>query len=289
MSVKIGKLAIIGTGLIGGSFALALKNAETVDFVIGCGRNLENLREALAMEIIDDATTDPAEAVRDADVVFFSVPVGEISKLCLKIAHELKPGAIVTDAGSTKEVVLGELFGHLPTYVNIVGGHPIAGKEKTGAAAAEADLYKNRTTILTPDKTTDPDALEVVKQLWEATGSKVVIMEPKEHDRALGAVSHLPHMVAYALVDTLMEWEKETPLLRFSAGGLRDFTRIAASSPEMWRDICLDNRDAIIEAIDRFAKVLADLRRNIEEKDKKALTERFERTRDVRHKMGGGS
>ncbi|MFO8057426.1 MAG: prephenate dehydrogenase/arogenate dehydrogenase family protein [bacterium] len=287
MNVKIGKLAIIGTGLIGGSFALALKKAQAVDFVVGCGRTLENLRDALAEGIIDDATTDPGEAVRDADLVFIAVPVGEISNLCLKIAHELKPGAIVTDAGSTKEIVLGELFGHLPPYVNIVGGHPIAGKEKTGAAAAEAELFQDRITIITPDKTTDPDALELIKKLWEAAGSRVEIMEPAEHDKVLGAVSHLPHMVAYALVDTLLEWEKETPLLRFSAGGLRDYTRIAASSPQMWRDICLDNKEAIIEAIDRFSGVLEELRADIENLNKDALTKRFERTREVRKKMGG--
>ncbi len=289
MSARIGKLAVIGTGLIGGSFALALKKQQAVDFVVGCGRSLDNLREALAMGIIDDATTDPAEAVTGADLVFLAVPVGEISKLCLKIAHKLNPGAIVTDAGSTKQIVLGELFAHLPPYVNIVGGHPIAGREKTGAAAAEEDLFKDRITILTPDKTTDPDALAVVKKLWEAAGSRVEIMEPAEHDIALGAVSHLPHMVAYALVETLMEWDKEESLLRFSAGGLRDFTRIAASSPEMWRDICQDNTEAIIESIDRFAHVLQELRKDIKKKDGQALTERFERARDVRKKMRGNS
>lgn len=285
MTALINRLAIIGVGLIGGSFGLALKEAGAVDFVIGCGRSEDNLREALAMGILDDATTDPVEAARDADVIMLAVPVRAMAALARQIAHVLKPGAIVTDAGSTKEVVLGELFAWLPPYVHVVAGHPIAGSEKTGAAAARSDLYHGHRTILIRDKRTDDEALQKVRELWEAAGASIEIMEARNHDIVLGAVSHLPHMVAYALVDTLLDWDDQTPMLRFSAGGLRDFTRIASSSPEMWRDVCADNKYAIVEAIERFIKVLTGLKAEIESGDQRALFDRFSRCREVRKKI----
>jgi prephenate dehydrogenase len=285
VTVLVERLAVIGVGLIGGSFALSLKEAGAVDFVIGCGRTEDNLRDALAMGVIDDATTDPVEAAEGADVIMLSVPMRAMAPLAKQIAHVLKHGAIVTDAGSAKEVVLGELFAWLPSHAHVVAGHPIAGSEKTGAAAAAPDLFKGRRTILISDRRTDHEALELVKRLWEAVGSKVEIMEAGRHDLVLGAVSHLPHMVAYALVDTLLEWDNDLPMLRFSAGGLKDFTRIAASSPEMWRDICLDNKHVIVEAIDRFIEVLQSLRSEIDKGDGEELSERFSRCRKVRKRI----
>lgn len=287
MTVLVNRLAIIGVGLIGGSFALALKEAGAVDFVVGCGRSNENLQDALSIGAIDDATTDPVEAVRDADVVMLAVPMRSMAGIAKKISPELKPGAIVTDAGSAKEIVLGEMFAHLPPHVSVVAGHPIAGSEKTGAKSARADLFQNRRTILTPDKTTDQKALDLIKRLWEAAGSGVEIMPPSTHDLVLGAVSHLPHMVAYALIDTLVEWDNDVPMLRFSAGGLKDFTRIAASSPAMWRDICIDNKDVILEAIDRFSRNLAGLKEEVSASDADALERRFSRCRQARLKVEG--
>lgn len=286
MTVLVPRLAIIGVGLIGGSFALALKAAGAVGRVWGAGRSEENLREALALGMVDEVGT-AEEAAAGADVILLAVPVRAMAGIARRIAPVLKAGAVVTDAGSTKEIVLGELFAHLPGHVHVVGGHPIAGSEKTGAAAARADLFRGRRTILTPDRTTDPQALELVKTLWETTGSRVELMDPHLHDLVLGAVSHLPHLVAYALIDTLLVWDREQPMLRFSAGGLRDFTRIAASSAEMWRDICLDNRDAILAALDRLAETLARIRTEVEKGDGAALLERFTRCREIRQKLSG--
>ncbi len=288
MSASVKRLAVIGVGLIGGSFALALKEAGAVESVVGCGRTKENLYDALAIGAIDDATTEAAEAVEGADVIMLAVPVRSMVPIIAEVSHLIKPGAIVTDAGSTKEVVTGELVGHLPNYVHVVPGHPIAGSEKTGAIAATAGLYKGRRTILTPGKFTDPAAVELVKKLWEAAGARVETMAPDVHDVVLGAVSHLPHMVAYALVDTLLKWDDQVPMLRFSAGGLKDFTRVASSSPEMWRDVCLDNRVAIIEAIDRLTATLGEVKREIEAGNEKALLERFTRCREVRKRITSG-
>jgi prephenate dehydrogenase len=283
----IDRLAVIGVGLIGGSFAAALKEAGAVGSVIGCGRSQENLQDALAMGILDDATTDPAEAAAGADVIMLAVPLRAMAPITRAVAHVLKPGAIVTDAGSAKEVVLGELFAWVPPSAHVVAGHPIAGSEKTGARAARSDLFRGRRTILISDRRTDPAALDLVRKLWEAVGSRIEIMDAHTHDLVLGAVSHLPHVVAYALIDTLLGWDAELPMLRFSAGGLRDFTRIAASSTAMWRDICLDNRHNIIEGIDRFMKSLAALRAEIERGDARALDERFGRCREARKGLDG--
>jgi prephenate dehydrogenase len=282
------RLAVIGVGLIGASFALAVKRAGAVDFVIGCGRTKENLRAALEIGAIDDATTDPAEAARGADVVLLAVPVRSMAGLARGIGHVMKPGAIVTDAGSTKEIVLGELFALLPPYVHVVAGHPIAGRERTGATAADPDLFQGRRTILIQDKRTEAPALALVQKLWEACGAKVELMDAHQHDLVLGAVSHLPHLAAYALTDTVLAWDRETPMIHLSAGGLRDFTRIAASSPEMWRDVCLDNGPALTEAIDRYVRTLQEIRAEVEGQDGAALQARFERCREVRRRMDQG-
>jgi prephenate dehydrogenase len=285
VSVIIERLAVIGVGLIGGSFALALKRAGAVSVVTGCGRSKDNLKEALEMGAIDDATTDPEQAVSGAEVVMLSVPLRSMAPLAKTMGHALKPGAIVTDAGSAKEIVLGELFAHLPPSARVVAGHPIAGSEKTGAGAASPDLFVGRRVILIQDPRTDDDALALVRSLWEACGARVELMGAHEHDLVLGAVSHLPHMAAYALTDALLAWDDELPMLRFSAGGLRDFTRIAASSPEMWRDICLDNAAVIVEAIDRYVQALLELRAEVAGQKGAALLSRFERCREVRKRM----
>ena len=287
MTAIIDRLAVIGVGLIGGSFALALKEAGAVNFVIGCGRSQENLRDALAAGAIDDATTDPEEAAKGADVVLLAVPVRAMAPLARRISHVLKPGAIVTDAGSTKEIVAAELFAHLPPHTRIVPAHPIAGSERTGAAAARADLFRGRRTIITKNGIADDDAIAVVKKLWEAAGAKVEFMDAHTHDLALGAVSHLPHLIAYALVETVMRWDDETPMLQFSAGGLRDFTRVAGSSPEMWADICMDNKDAILEAVRRYRESFNGLAALVESGDEAGLRDWFTRAREVRRRMPG--
>lgn len=287
MTPIIDRLAIVGVGLIGGSFALALKEAGAVGSVIGTGRSEENLREALAIGALDDATTDLVEAVGGADVVLLAVPVRSMAAIAKKIAYTLKNGCIVTDAGSTKEVVAGELFAHLPPHVKVVPAHPIAGSERTGAAAARSDLFIGRRTIITKNGIADDDAIDIVKRLWEAAGAKVEFMDAHTHDLVLGAVSHLPHMVAYALVDAVTRWDGETPMLRFSAGGLRDFTRVAGSSPEMWADICVDNKDAVLEAMGRYSASLDALRGLIEKGDAEALRKFFADAREVRKRIVG--
>jgi prephenate dehydrogenase len=237
--------------------------------------------------VIDDATTDPEEAVAGADVVLLAVPVRSMAALARRIGHALKPGAIVTDAGSTKEIVMGELFALLPPHAKIVPAHPIAGSERTGAAAARPDLFRGRRTIITPNGIADADAIALVRRLWEAAGAKVEMMDAHTHDLVVGAVSHLPHLVAYALVETVLRWDEETPMLRFSAGGLRDFTRVAGSSPEMWTDICADNPGPIVEAIDRFIRALTELRGLVDGGRAEALREWFERSREARKRIVG--
>lgn len=287
MTAIVDRLAIIGVGLIGGSFALALREAGAVNYIIGAGRSSANLRDALSLSIIDEATQDPAEAAAGADVVFISTPIRTFAALARAIGPALKPGAIVTDAGSAKEIAGVELFAHLPPHARIVPGHPIAGSEKTGASSARADLFRGRRTILTPNGISDPEAVALVTRLWQAAGAQVETMDAHLHDLVLGAVSHLPHMVAYALVETVLRWDRETPMIRFSAGGLRDFTRVAASSAEMWADICLDNQDAILQALDRFAASLGELRGLIAAGRSEELRDWFERGREARRRMAG--
>ncbi len=277
------KLAVVGVGLIGGSFALALKEAGLVGEIVGIGRGRANLETALEKGIIDAFTHSLSEGVAGADVVFLSTPVQTLSKVASEVLPHMKPGSILTDGGSVKADVIQAIEPMLPAGINFVPGHPVAGTEQSGSAAAFASLYRGRRCILTPTSRTAPDALEKIKRLWQAAGSEVVVMTPEKHDRVLAAISHLPHMVAYALVDAVGNCSDENEnILNYSAGGFRDFTRIASSDPTMWRDIALSNRTALLEVIENFEKSLAEVKQDIATGNSDGLFEFFLRSKQRR-------
>lgn len=280
---KIGKLVVIGVGLIGGSFALALKKARAVGHVVGVGRTKRNLAVARRRGIIDETALDAADAVRDADFVFLGMPVGQMAGVMAKIAAALPRGVVITDGGSTKQDVIAHAraaFGQ--RFSQFVPSHPIAGTEHSGAAAAFAELYRERKVILTPLPETSRTALRTVRAAWAQCGARLISLDAREHDEILAAVSHLPHVVAFALVNALARRENGPKLFGYSGGGLRDTVRIAGSSPEMWRDICVANRDALLAALDRYAAELGAARAAIERGDGGALQSMFERARSAR-------
>jgi len=283
--LSIGKLVVIGTGLIGGSFALALKRARAVKRVIGVGRTRRNLDRALRLKVIDEASRDAASAVRDADLVLLAMPVGQMPAVMSAIAPNLPSDAVVTDAGSTKRDVVAcarrFLGAKLPHFVP---GHPIAGTEKSGAGAAFPELFRDRNVILTPPRGAAPAAVRLVKRAWEACGARVVSLDAAEHDDILAGVSHLPHVVAYALVSMLARRRNAPRLFGLSAGGLRDTVRIAGSSPEMWADICIANRDALLAALEDYENELEVMRAAIESADNAELKRLFAQARSAREK-----
>lgn len=275
------KLAIVGTGLIGGSFALALKQAGAVREVLGVGRNAERLGVARELGLID-RVADWAEAGQ-ADCILLAVPVGETESLLRQLAPHLKPGAIVTDAGSTKANVIEAARTALGVrFTDFVPGHPIAGSEQSGAAAARADLYQGKRVVLTPDADTRAAARETVQAMWQAAGAQVEMLDAAQHDRIFAAVSHLPHLAAFALVDELARRADGEAYFHFAASGFRDFTRIAASSPDMWRDIALANKAAVLVELDAYLAALGALRDAVSAEDAAALLETFQRARDAR-------
>jgi prephenate dehydrogenase len=277
------RLAVIGVGLIGGSLALALKKAGFVGEVIGCGRGKPNLETALKLGIIDRYERDPKKAVADADMVFLATPVCSLAAMVAEIAPALKQGAIITDGGSVKGEVLREINPLVPRGVYFVAGHPIAGTENSGAEAAFATLYVGKRCILTPDAGTDAQALETVTAMWQAAGSEVVCMPAEKHDRVLAAISHLPHMVAYSLVNAVGSYDHyEENILEYSAGGFRDFTRIASSDPTMWRDIALTNQAALLEMMEQFETFFAELKEDVRKGDVDRLFEFFVRSKQLR-------
>lgn len=282
----LNKVAVIGVGLIGGSLALALKRKGLAGTVIGIGRGAENLKDAKRLGIVDGFTQDVAEGVKDADLVFVAVPVLKIGGAIKKALPSLKKGCVVTDAGSVKKAVIDEVEPMMPAGVHFVAGHPIAGTENSGAQAAFPELFIDRKCILTPTDNTDAKALELVKSLWEEAGSRVIMMDAAVHDRVLAAVSHLPHMIAYSLVNTVADIEDAgVDALPYSAGGFRDFTRIASSSPEMWSDICVMNRDSIVKMIENFQRRLDNLKGLIKNGDLNGLKEAFDRAKKVRDSL----
>ena len=273
-------------GLIGGSLAISLKEAGACATVVGVGRGIENLKTAKRLGIIDSYTTDVKEGVKDSDLVVVGVPVLSIAKVIKTAAPYFKKGAIVTDVGSVKEAVVRDVEPLMPDSVFFVGGHPIAGTEHSGAEAAFSGLFKDRRCILTPTSNTDNNALEKVKAMWELAGSEVVIMDAKAHDVILASVSHLPHVIAYSLVNTVADMEQKAgDVLKYSAGGFKDFTRIASSSPEMWRDICLMNKDAVLRLLDEFQKRLDEIKGHIKDGNAELVQKDFERAKRVRDSL----
>jgi prephenate dehydrogenase len=279
----IPRLAVIGVGLIGGSLALALKAAGAVGEVVGIGRGRANLEKALELGVIDRIATDAADGCRQADVIFLATPVLALAEVAAAILPHLRPGAILTDGGSVKASVAAAIEPLLPEGIHFVPGHPIAGTEKSGAEAAFSTLYQGRRCILTPTDRTDATALALVQRMWETVGSAVVQMDVVKHDRILAAISHLPHMVAYSLVNAVGSYDRyEENILAYSAGGFRDFTRIASSDPSMWRDIALTNREALLEMMELFERFLAELKEDVRTGDSSRLFEFFQRSKESR-------
>jgi prephenate dehydrogenase len=279
----INRVCIIGVGLIGGSLARALKQAAYCAEVVGCGRDPAQLQRAVELGVIDRYERDPARAVDAADVIVLAVPLGAMEGAMRAIAGHIKQDAVITDVGSAKGSVVTAAqaaFGAVPE--RFVPGHPIAGTEKSGVEASFAELYRERRVILTPLAHTAAGAVDAVRAMWERAGAEVVEMSVEHHDEVLAATSHLPHMLAFALVDTLARMHEQAEIFRYAAGGFRDFTRIASSDPVMWRDICLANRDAIAAMIDRFQGDLVGLREAIVRGDGERIEEIFTRAKAAR-------
>jgi len=280
----IERLTIIGTGLIGGSFALALRKAGEVGTVVGAGRSHENLETAQALGILDKIAPDAASAVKGADFVLLAVPVGQTEGVMQSIASSLEPDAVVSDAGSTKQDVVAMAQRHLSANLTrFVPGHPIAGAETSGAQAARADLFNGKNVVLTPLPETNFKALVKAQSAWQACGAKVSIMNASQHDRIFAAVSHLPHLLSYALVDMLASRPDSDLFFNYAASGFRDFTRIAGSNPEVWRDIALANRDALLTELGAYASKLEELKAALSTSDGDALKKIFSRAQEARN------
>jgi prephenate dehydrogenase len=279
----INRLTIIGVGLIGGSLARALKKANAVAQVTGYGRNVQQLQKAMELGVIDHLETDMGAAVRDADVIVVAVPVGKTLEVLRNIKPHLNPKTIITDVGSSKGAVVQaarEVFGD--ALGNFVPGHPIAGTEKSGVEASFAELFENRRVLLTPLENTDQQAVQTIRQMWESSGAFVEETSVKHHDDVLAATSHLPHMLAFALVDALATMDDKIEIFRYAAGGFRDFTRIASSDPQMWHDICVTNDKSIVAMLDLFMSDLERLRDAIKAGDSDYLLQVFTRAKKAR-------
>jgi cyclohexadieny/prephenate dehydrogenase len=281
------KITLIGIGLIGSSIARAVKAKGLAKTVTISSRSQETLDRAHELDLGTDYVHDAGEAVKGADLIVVSVPVGASGKVAEEIAPHLKPGAIVTDVGSTKASVVAQMLPHIPKNVHFIPGHPLAGTEHSGPDAGFAELFQGRWCILTPVHGTDKDAKRKLAAFWEALGSKVDEMDTEHHDKVLAIVSHLPHIIAYNIVGTAddLETVTESEVIKYSASGFRDFTRLAASDPTMWRDVCLHNKDAILEMLSRFSEDLAYLQRAIRWGDGEKLFDLFTRTRAIRRSI----
>lgn len=277
------KVVIFGVGLIGGSFALALRKANAVQEVVGFGRSAATLEQALHLGLIDRIGHDVAREIRDADVILLATPVAQMAEIFARIAPNLGENTLITDGGSTKGDVVAVARQHLGAKIaQFIPAHPIAGAEQSGPAAARADLYRDKKVVLTPLPESSPAAVARVRAAWEMCGAMVSELTPGQHDEVFAAVSHLPHLLAFTLVHDLAQRDNRDLLLSFAASGFRDFTRIAASSPEMWRDISLANRDALLREIEQYAAELYKLHQALEQRDATKLEEIFSLARKVR-------
>ncbi len=281
------KLVIFGVGLIGGSLALALRRTGSPSHIVGIGRSTDNLQSAINLGVIDHAETDIAKALKDADIVVIATPVAQTPNILHAIKPHLDANTVITDAGSTKtdvvkaaESILGEQASQF------IAGHPIAGAEKSGVTAARADLFDGKNVVLTPTHQTSSVAIRAVRQLWQDTGAKVSEMSAAQHDGIFAAVSHLPHLLAFALVDELASRDNAKQLFDFAASGFRDFTRIAGSSPEMWRDISLANREALLNELSAYQAEIGRMKALLENHDATALQALFERASHARQTWG---
>lgn len=280
---KFNKVVIFGVGLIGGSFALALRRANVVNEVVGFGRSAATLEQARQLGIIDRIGLDVAAEVCDADLVLLATPVGQMSDLMARIALHMGARTLMTDGGSTKGDVVAAAYANLGIKVGqFVPAHPIAGAEQSGAAAARADLYAGKKVVLTPLPENSPETIARVRKAWELCGAVVSELTAQQHDEVFAAVSHLPHLLSFALVHDLAQRDNRDQLLSFAASGFRDFTRIAASSPEMWRDICMANKTALLGELADYMQELETIRRALAADDAKKLEDIFSLAREVR-------
>ena len=280
---KFKKIVIFGVGLIGGSFALALRKAGAVGEVVGFGRSAPNLQQAMNLGILDRIGQNIAAEVGDADLVLLAIPVGQMAELMASIAPHLGTQTLITDGGSTKGDVVRDAYIHLGSKVaQFVPAHPVAGAEQSGAAAAGADLYTGKKVVLTPLPENSPEAIARVQAVWQTCGANVHMLTHAEHDAVFAAVSHLPHLLSFALVHDLAQRDNRDLLLSFAASGFRDFTRIAASSPEMWRDICLANREALLKELQIYIAELNQMGTALASGDAAQLEQTFHIARDIR-------
>ena len=283
-AILFNRLALIGMGLIGSSIARAARAQGVVKTIVGTARSPQTRRRVEELGITDAVVDSNAAAVKDADLVIVCVPVGQSGAVAKEIGPHLKPGAVVSDVGSVKGAVLRDMAPHLPQGVHFIPGHPVAGTEYSGPDAGFAELFVNRWCILTPPENADAGAVDRLAAFWRELGANVEMMPADHHDLVLGITSHLPHLIAYTIVGTADELSEVTrsEVLKFSAGGFRDFTRIAASDPTMWRDVFLANKDAVLEMLGRFNEDLSSLTRAMRSGDGQALFDHFTRTRAIR-------
>lgn len=275
-------LCIVGLGMIGGSLAAGLKQAGYEGKITALVRSPASGERGLELGYIDEFSTNAADLIPTADIVMLAVPMLSMHSQLVAIKPYLKADTVVTDAGSVKTPFITDAKSVLGSLARVVPGHPIAGREKTGVDAADPVLYQGRRVLLTPSEETEDDAIESVRSLWVLTGANVETLEPKQHDRVLAATSHLPHVLAFALVDTLATQQEAEEIFRYAAGGFRDFSRIASSDAVMWRDVCLSNRDAILDSMDRLDVHLKKLRTSIANGDGQAIEETFKRAKKAR-------
>ncbi len=278
------QITIIGFGLIGSSIARAARQTNIAERIV-CGDLSRDVCEKVkVLGLADEVTTDLAKSVRNSELVILSIPVGAMAAVAERIAHALMPGCIVSDTGSVKTSVMQSLQTRLPAKVHLVGGHPVAGTENSGPESGFAELFQNRWCILTPLRHTELRAVEKLTTFWEAFGANIEIMDPEHHDLVLGITSHLPHLIAYTIVGTATDLEEDLKgeVIKFSASGFRDFTRIAASDPVMWRDVFMNNKDAVLEILQRFTEDLTAMQKAIRKADGEYLYQRFKETRDIR-------
>jgi cyclohexadieny/prephenate dehydrogenase len=281
------RVALIGIGLIGSSLARVIRRDFPKTHIVACARRAETLETVRRLNLADETTDDPAIAARDADLVVFSTPLSAYAENGKRIAPALKAGAIVTDVGSVKAIAIRDLLPVLPSHVQFVPGHPVAGTEHSGPESGFAELFQDRWCILTPLPDNTPEAVAKITALWKSAGSKVATMPADHHDKVLAMTSHLPHLIAYTIVGTATDLEEDlrSEVIAYSAGGFRDFTRIAASDPTMWRDIFLANREAVLEMLQRYSEDLTALQRAIRRGDGDTLYDWFARTRTIRRSI----
>jgi cyclohexadieny/prephenate dehydrogenase len=281
------KISIIGLGLIGSSLVRTIKEKNIATTLIGFDENPDHNKVINDLALVDLIAADPASAVKDADLIILATPVGAYSTIAETIGDHLKAGATLSDVGSVKSAVFDMINPHIPSSIHLIPAHPVAGTEQSGPKAGFSSLFQDRWAILTPPENADQAAVDKLSEFWQALGSNVEIMEAGHHDKVLAITSHVPHLIAYNIVGTARDLEEVTKseVIKFSAGGFRDFTRIAASNPTMWRDVFLNNKEAVLEMLGRFSEDLTALQRAIRWDDGDALYDMFEKTRRIRQQI----